>query len=733
LREKVVCDGQTQWHLYPELGLAAKRSVSRFHRAAWESGLPWLVPSADDLSLGADVRLFDAHTVVVQPRQVESRESRVESADRPSLQLVFADDGRLAERRIVGADGRVRLRMTIGNDAVRLLDKDGKQIAEQLVSRIDCPAPELVPDTRNLVVLPMPVRTSQHAASSSGGAIDLRFSDVDFSQLPESDAMALLAGFVAERNADRIQQLVGQRFFATGDRRLGFYALLLSSGNRNLSGHDLPIIYGKTARFAALADHPQSPLARYIDQHVRPVNPGETTQFEVVKDDGFVGRLSELRSLLLEWKHSRTGHETARDEATAVDRVVSLVNSLPNRLAWELLHTVKAKLSHGESTRRVAQSLVRFESDPTLATAARVTRIRWLQHAGDVAGSPELLRSWFVDAAAVGAAPLLEKELRETVRTTVDGAETWSRLVREAHAKLIANGHDFAAVLLTMDCWSVGDRELAEELRRAVIDGSASANARWSPTPPQGERGREVLLAELSWHFDRSLEGVVLLDRLCADDRFAGSPTIWRLTATLADQGGDSRRAAECREHAIALDIAHSGDRINLTAIRDEFRKLFESYQHWAEQCRTDVRQRPDVTRRVLVAADQWRVIEPDDSTVCQTAARVLRSLGEMDAAWEYLTTPIADKPGESSAWLPVARVLGEFGEVDRARQAFDSAFVLEPTNADILWEHAVFAGKHHRETERRELLRRIAHGDWQPRFQNTQQLARAALAASVP
>ena len=769
LRERIVCDGQTLWHLYPELGLAAKRSVSRFHRAKWESGLPWLVPSADDLSRGADVRLVDAHTVVVQPRQVERRESSVESANanRPSLILVFDDNARLTERRIIDADGRILWRMTIGPDAVRLIDADGKQVAEQHISRVECPSPDISPDLRNLVVLPMPARTSQHAASANGGAIDLRFSDVDFTQLPEPNALALLAGFVAERNVDRIQQLVGQRFFTNGDRRLGFYALMMSSGNRNLSGHDLPIIFGKTARFAALADHPESPLARYIDQNVRPTNAGETTRFDVVKDNGFVGRLSELRSLLLEWKHNRTGHEAARDEAAAVERVLSRVDPLPNSLAWELLHTVKAKLSHGESTRRVAEALVRFESDPTLATAARVTRIRWLQHAGDVAASRKLLRAWFVDAAAIGAAPVLDSELRVTVRTTVDGAEAWSRLVRESHAKLIADGHDVAAVRLAMDCWSVGDRELAEELRRGVLERFATHDARQSLSPlggeglgvrgaprgatrstqdqkranrpsppaplPKGERGEAILLAEMCWHFDRSREASPLLERLLNDGRFSQSLTLWRLAAILGDQGSDFRRAAGCREHAIALDIAHSGERINLTAIRDEFGKLFESYRHWAEQSRTDVRQRPDLVRRVLVAADQWRALEAEDSTVCQAAARVLRSLGEKEMAWEYLTTPIADKPGESSAWLPVARLLGEFGDVDRASQAFASAFALEPTNADILWEHANFAEKHYRDTDRRELLLRIVHGEWQPRFQNTQQLARAALAASAP
>src|SRR5262249_715207 len=44
LKEVVICDGKTLLHLYPELGLAARRSVTRFHRAEFGHVVPWAVP-----------------------------------------------------------------------------------------------------------------------------------------------------------------------------------------------------------------------------------------------------------------------------------------------------------------------------------------------------------------------------------------------------------------------------------------------------------------------------------------------------------------------------------------------------------------------------------------------------------------------------------------------------------------------------------------------------------------
>src|SRR4051812_19041581 len=53
LTERVVCDGESLWHLYPDLGIGARRTVSRFHRAEFARLVPWAMPPAEDLARGA--------------------------------------------------------------------------------------------------------------------------------------------------------------------------------------------------------------------------------------------------------------------------------------------------------------------------------------------------------------------------------------------------------------------------------------------------------------------------------------------------------------------------------------------------------------------------------------------------------------------------------------------------------------------------------------------------------
>src|SRR5262249_11844481 len=65
LHERVVCDGKTLLHLYPELGLAARRTVSRFHRADFQALVPWALPSAEDLAHGMDLKAIGERTVAL--------------------------------------------------------------------------------------------------------------------------------------------------------------------------------------------------------------------------------------------------------------------------------------------------------------------------------------------------------------------------------------------------------------------------------------------------------------------------------------------------------------------------------------------------------------------------------------------------------------------------------------------------------------------------------------------
>src|SRR5262249_54520175 len=131
---------------------------------------------------------------------------------------------------------------------------------------------------------------------------------------------------------------------------------------------------------------------------------------------------------------------------------------------------------------------------------------------------------------------------------------------------------------------------------------------------------------------------------------------------------------------------------------------------------------------RVVKAADRWRALDPESTMACQLAAQVLQAVGGKDAtelAWEYLTTPIAQKPNEAKPWLDLANTLRKDERVDLADRAFATAFQAEPTNAQILWERAQYLQQQGRSDQARALYRQIADGDWQPRFQPLRNQAR--------
>ena len=175
LKERVVCDGSTLLHLYPDLGIGARRTVSRFHRAEIAALIPWLVPPAEDLAHGSDVASLDEHTVVLRPRgAATAKTADGKPVSYAAVQLVFGEDGRLAERRVVimpkdktlvrlvyGADGSVRLWR--GQETTPQQRETAPQEANAVLSDTLRPsaAPELTPDTSAVVVLPLPLRTRE--------------------------------------------------------------------------------------------------------------------------------------------------------------------------------------------------------------------------------------------------------------------------------------------------------------------------------------------------------------------------------------------------------------------------------------------------------------------------------------------------------------------------------------------------------------------------------------------
>ncbi len=69
LREQVVCDGDTLRHLYPDLQIGARRTVSRYHRLGFAQLVPLAIPRPDDLARGADLIAVGERTVPLAGRQ----------------------------------------------------------------------------------------------------------------------------------------------------------------------------------------------------------------------------------------------------------------------------------------------------------------------------------------------------------------------------------------------------------------------------------------------------------------------------------------------------------------------------------------------------------------------------------------------------------------------------------------------------------------------------------------
>jgi hypothetical protein len=129
---------------------------------------------------------------------------------------------------------------------------------------------------------------------------------------------------------------------------------------------------------------------------------------------------------------------------------------------------------------------------------------------------------------------------------------------------------------------------------------------------------------------------------------------------------------------------------------------------------------------RVVRTADRWRALDPKQGPACQAAARILRALGDRELGWDYLTTPVGLKPNEAGPWLELAQGLRRTGDLGLADRAYRAACESEPTNADYLWERSQNLTQASRPLEARQVLRQIAEGHWQPRFQATQARARA-------
>ena len=776
LKERVVCDGKTLLHLYPDLGIGARRTVSRFHRSEFAGLIPWVVPPAEDLARGADLKVVGERTVALIPHGAES----AKDADGKPLtysvgHLVFAENGRLAEQQIVEMPSKkVLLREIIGADGVvKLLNADGKELAVSKGKLSEAKEPNLTPLTptplpegeghklvtpltptplpegegHKLVVLPLPYRSPEHVRKT------LKIENKQLGDLRFEEAMVLFASEFGSQNANEANNVFRQSFHNRDQRQIGFYVLLAACGN------NLDAEYGDV-----LSEHSNEPLAQYLALYSSPVLRKHASQWAVSTgqwEEGFLQHLAVTHALYHRWQSDKVHATDETELKRALDYVRRNATPLSLRergrgergrgeggecpaFALTLLGLMQDRANAEEAQKKDVKSVFRaladawllFEGMPGMSYSARYENARCLWKAGESDRACKLFRELYEKTLQDDVLPAIDADFRQALlgnsphpnpspegrgaglnpNPSPEGrgaglkeTDQWSDLLHQTAKHLVDKKHRLALLLIARQCWQLSDQPMADQLLAAALDGITDDKERQGMTLV----AIDFLMGTSQWpRADQLLQG------LLADEKLARKSGLWRMGATLAEKHGLTARELECLEQALALEYQNLPDVINLEAIRRDYGRLLRHYENLAEAMVTlKTPPPPDFLPRVIRTADRWRALDSNSSDACQSAARILQTLGERDLGWDYLTTPVAQQPNEAGPWVSLAQTLSSKGELDLADRAYGAAFEAEPTNAQILWDRAQQLQQAGKQVEAQKLFRQLADTDWQPRF----------------
>jgi tetratricopeptide (TPR) repeat protein len=710
LVEEVICDNQTLWHLYPELGVGAKRKLTRFHWAALEVLVPWTLPPAETLAIGADLRLVDDHTVAIVPH-VSADKDAPKPERKTEWRFVFAGDKLVERKRIELPSGKLLGRATYAADGtVRTFDATGKEVSVRRYTIEPCGAPGLEPDAK-LVVLPLPARTRAHVFQSTG-----RTNDRIFSSWNMDDALRLIATDLAEGNSE-LADVIGQRFIAQGDRRTGFFTLLVSSAGGWDPTHtvftnvklEMNPPASPAMKFLRNSAEDLSPLANYLRAHRR-MKPGEAAPQLADNassgiSSGLLGQLTELH-WLCQHLLPGTSHEVH-------DRALAFVTqSRVPKFRWIVLRRLATLTSDLETQRRIVAEYEKLSREPGFSFAARYEQARALLATNDWDAAQKLFAKLHTEALAAGMLPPVDSAFRQAFRNRAD----WDKLVRDTFDACLKKGHGPWAVRAAWQCHELDDTVLAEEL----------CNRALAEAPEKHRLATTLAAVEFYARSKRFARADALLVPLIQESRVAPQAAWWRVAAAMAKREKLLSRAISYFENALALEYANLGDKIDLEKVRRDYAELLKQYGELAGATATPGESAStELAARIVRAVDRWRSLDTDPTAACQAASHTLASLGAQDAAWEYLTTPLANKPNEATPWVSLAQSLSSQGDFELADRAYASAFDIEPTNAQILWDRAQLLDQRGKPDDAGRLYRQLADGTWQPAFNWIQQQAR--------
>lgn len=707
LIEHIVCDGRTLWHAYPEIGLAGRREYSRFHRAAFAELLPWLVAPADELAIGANVTAIGANIVAVTPLKPNTK-SEEQDARVLRVHLIFGSDGRLQERQLVDTEsGDTLLRVVIADEgSVTVYDQNNTRLSQIRLRRSTATAPDLNPPVDGLVVLSLPHRSSDHVFRRSGRDPQQFVNNAgSYSDWTEADALALLVADTLDGQWLRAAHVMRTRFLNKGDRRSGLFVLMIRCSHA-WNGQ------------AGLQPSGKEPALVRFARHLAVGSVTAEFDAESLESD-FLRTLADARNTYYRWAHGlATKDRTKSQIRTELRRALAVVGEVRSpAIGWSILRVIQPHLSYDEFHAEFATAAKRFQDSPELGWIVRHERSRALFAAGKTGQAARLYARLLTATLREGLVPPIEKPIRDAF-VEHRGQRAWSELCRSIADELLNYELLRTALLFSEQLQSLGDIDLAENIFERAM----------KKLEPLERPDVAIVAIRRMAAAGRKAEADRLLSAVMDHEWLRDSARLWRFGAALAEEAGQKQKALSRLERAISIEFRNRPEVINLQTVRQTYSDLLRRLEETADAAITlDQDFPPDLAQRVMRAADQWRAMEDDETQACQTAARILTKLGHTQLSWDYVTTPLATQKG-SAAWASLGRTLGQQGQLELAELAYHRAFEFEQTNPQILFEHAELMKSGGKPEEARELLKRIATGTWQPRFNALRAKAQAEL-----
>lgn len=661
LTEQIVCNGSTLWHIYPELAVAARRSFSRFHFDDLRTFAPWLVPSAEDLAHGYDLKALDARTVAIVPRGA--------AGPHRELWLVFGADGRLLEKQIVALPEK---------KVVVSVSYTAKEFGDAATT------PALQPDFSKIVVLPLPYRTSAFVQEW-----EKRFGSIWLCKAYVKD-LSLASSLGEMKNG---LQHTGVGFF-TPDRQKWHGALTIMRAGGSLAA----------AGTAASAD---DALGRYWQWWSpagikAPADIAPTKHLIDAKASySFLQRVADLAYLMQEPKMSMTAH--LRWLRPFVERNRSELG------VAAIMHCSQRSEMTPEHWMTLAELWPLLNDEPSFRYAARYERMRCLTKVGFHGAA----RNAFADLCQYAFDQDLPLPLDAAINELRPSDTAWYQPLIMLATKWGPKAPE-RAMWMASQCRQLGQVAAADAVFAAVQPHLADASpvARMTAAHYAVQTGKLPLAQSL-------------LQSLLNEERWQKMPALWRLAASNAQQRRQTRRFAESLERALDLEFGSLPEAIDVQKLRADYGALLEAYRQLIDAMRqTETAIPADMRAKIIRAIDRWRSLDPDVTTVCYQAARLMRELEAPTLAWEYITSPLATRPNDASPLRQLAVELINTGDDPLAEKALAAAFTVEGTDAQLLWDRAQILQRLGRRDEAQSLFKQLAEGQWQPRFEGLKQQA---------